>query len=114
MRANIVIALSLAAAVLTCLASRTALPQGAPALPADTSKLIPSTLPGYRTAQLKCGLCHSADYINLQPPGMTTPQWTAEMVKMQKTYGAPLSDAEIAQLGEYLGVTYGGQTPAGK
>ena len=76
------------------------------ALPEDASTLTPSQLPGYRTAQLKCGLCHSADYINLQPRGLTTAQWSAEMVKMQKTYGAPLSDEEVAQLAEYLAAAY--------
>jgi cytochrome c551/c552 len=80
---------------------------------ADTSKLRPSSLPGYAVAQQKCGICHSADYIELQPPNMTTPQWTAEALKMQHTYGAPIDDREIALLGEYLGVTYGGQAASG-
>jgi cytochrome c551/c552 len=80
-------------------------------LPADTSQLKRSDLAGYPIALQKCGICHSADYINLQPPGMTTQQWTAEMAKMQHTYGAPLSESDIDLVGEYLGVTYGGQAP---
>jgi cytochrome c551/c552 len=80
-------------------------------LPADTSRLRKSDLAGYAIALQKCGICHSADYINLQPPGMTTQQWTAEMAKMQHTYGAPLSESDIDLVGEYLAVTYGGQTP---
>ena len=84
---------------------------GGIALPADTSQLRKSDLAGYPIARQKCGICHSADYINLQPPGMTTQQWTAEMAKMQHTYGAPLSESDIDLVGEYLGVTYGGQTP---
>ena len=84
-------------------------PESDPVFPPDSSRLKSSSLPGYRIALQKCGICHSADYINLQPPGMTTPQWTAETVKMQHTYGAPLEESEIALVGEYLGVTYGGQ-----
>lgn len=76
-------------------------------LPADTSTLRESTLPGYAIAQQKCGICHSADYISYQPPGMTLEQWTAEMNKMQHSYGAPISAEEIEQLGAYLAVAYG-------
>ncbi|MEP7242682.1 MAG: hypothetical protein ABI885_03255 [Gammaproteobacteria bacterium] len=85
---------------------------GAPEeFPPDTSKLKTSSLPGFVIAQQKCGICHSADYIELQPPSMTTTQWTAEVVKMQHMYGAPIDEREIAALGEYLGVTYGAQSP---
>jgi len=73
----------------------------------DTSKLRPSKLPGYAIAMQKCAICHSADYVNYQPPGMTQTQWTAEMAKMQHTYGAPISDDEVKQLGAYLAVAYG-------
>ncbi len=31
---------------------------------------------------------------------------------MQHTYGAPLTESDIGLLGEYLGVTYGGQAPS--
>tara|TARA_R110002110_G_C13470525_1_gene720941 strand:+ start:54886 stop:55530 length:645 start_codon:yes stop_codon:yes gene_type:complete len=76
-------------------------------LPADTSRLQESALPGYAIALQKCGICHSADYIHFQPPGMTLAQWTAEMNKMQHSYGAPITADEIEQLGAYLAVTYG-------
>jgi cytochrome c551/c552 len=76
-------------------------------LPPDTAVLSASALPGYKIAVEKCGICHSADYINLQPPQMSLTQWTAEMVKMQHAYGAPIDDAEIKLLGIYLASTYG-------
>jgi cytochrome c551/c552 len=76
-------------------------------LPADTSTLRESTLPGYTIALQKCGICHSADYISFQPPGMNLVQWTAEMSKMQHSYGAPLNEEEIGLLGAYLAVSYG-------
>jgi hypothetical protein len=77
--------------------------------PYDTSKLRTSSLPGFAIAQRTCAICHSADYMELQPPNMTTAQWTAEIVKMQHTYGAPIDEHDIASLGEYFGVTYGAQ-----
>ncbi len=76
-------------------------------LPADTSTLRVSELPGYAIAQQKCGICHSADYISYQAPGMNQAQWTAEMLKMQHSYGAPINEDEIRLIGAYLAVSYG-------
>ena len=76
-------------------------------LPPVTAKLRPSPLVGYTVATQKCAICHSADYVNYQPPGMTLPQWTAEMAKMQHAYGAPIDETEIKQIGAYLAVAYG-------
>lgn len=76
-------------------------------LPSETVKLRPSALAGYAVAEQKCSICHSADYISYQPPGMTQTQWTAEMAKMQHMYGAPIDDAEVKLLGIYLAAAYG-------
>lgn len=76
-------------------------------LPPETAALKPSALPGYALAQQKCSTCHSADYINYQPPGMSLAQWTAEASKMQHVYGAPISDQDVSTIGAYLAVTYG-------
>ena len=88
----------------TCLSQATPLTI---TLPAETAKLRPSSLPGYQIAMQKCATCHSADYINYQPPGMTLMQWTTEMGKMQHMYGAPISDDEVKKIGAYLAVAYG-------
>ena len=77
------------------------------ALPPETVQLGPSPLPGHAVAMQKCGICHSADYVAYQPPGMTLAQWTAEMAKMQHAYGAPISDDEVRLLGVYLTSVYG-------
>ena len=76
-------------------------------LPAETAIFKSSTLPGYKLAQQKCSICHSADYINLQPPGMSLKQWAAEVGKMQHAYGAPISEEDIRLISEYLATTYG-------
>jgi cytochrome c551/c552 len=76
-------------------------------LPPETAAFKPSTLPGYPLARQKCSICHSADYISFQPPGMSLAQWTAEAGKMQHVYGAPISDQEVNVIGAYLAVTYG-------
>ena len=73
----------------------------------ETVQLKPSSLPGFAVAMQKCAICHSADYVSYQPPGMNQAQWTAEMAKMQHMYGAPISDEEVRQIGAYLAVAYG-------
>jgi cytochrome c551/c552 len=76
-------------------------------LPAETAKLKPSRLPGYVIATQKCAVCHSADYVKYQPPGMSLTQWTGEVGKMQHMYGAPITDDDVKVIGAYLAVTYG-------
>ncbi|HME80530.1 MAG TPA: hypothetical protein VKF82_00490 [Candidatus Eremiobacteraceae bacterium] len=57
--------------------------------------------PNVALAQSKCLICHSADYVYTQPP-LTKAQWTAEVTKMQKAFGAPIADADIPLLVDYL------------
>jgi len=76
-------------------------------LPPETAALKASSLPGYALAQQKCSTCHSADYINFQPPAMSLEQWTAEAGKMKNTYGAPINDEDVSIIGAYLAATYG-------
>lgn len=102
MKRSLTSVLMLAASLVTAVASAREI-----TLPADTSTLRVSDLPGYAIAQQKCGICHSADYISYQAPGMNQVQWTAEMLKMQHSYGAPISDDEIRLLGAYLAGSYG-------
>jgi len=104
---NAVVAIGLVAGLTAVVV--TAQPVGI-TLPPDTSTLRASDLPGYRVAQQKCGVCHSADYVSYQPPGMTQAQWTAEMTKMRQAYGAPLDDDDVKILGAYLAAAYGSAT----
>lgn len=76
-------------------------------LPAETAALRPSDLPGASMAARACAICHSADYIQYQPPGMSLSQWTDEVTKMQHSYGAPISANEVKAIGAYLAVAYG-------
>ncbi len=81
-------------------------------LPAETERLIESPLPGYALATTYCYTCHSTDYVRVQPPGMTRAAWRASVVKMQKTFGAPVPDEAIDPMAEYLARTYGAERPA--
>jgi cytochrome c551/c552 len=94
-----------------CLFVLSARAQAAPmtlTLPPETATLKPSTLPGYAIARQQCMICHSADYIKFQPPSLSLAQWTGEASKMQHAYGAPITDQDVALVGAYLSVAYGG------
>jgi sulfite dehydrogenase (cytochrome) subunit B len=62
--------------------------------------------PGSELAQAQCQFCHSTDYIVTQPPG-DAKQWDAVVTKMQKVFGAPVSEADARTITEYLSAAYG-------
>jgi sulfite dehydrogenase (cytochrome) subunit B len=68
-------------------------------LPPDNVQFKPG--PGVDLATANCATCHSAAYIYTQPP-LNRKQWTAEVVKMQKAYGAPINDTDITPIVDYL------------
>ena len=75
-------------------------------LPDETAALKPG--PNLEVAQNNCTACHSADYINTQPRGPKFKKdfWQAEVTKMIKVYGAPIDDADVPKIVEYLAATY--------
>jgi len=83
-------------------------------LPPETASYQASTLPGYQLAQVHCMVCHSAQYVQTQPPAMPASFWEATVKKMKATYGAQFPDADIPALTDYLSKTYGAQTTAAR
>jgi mono/diheme cytochrome c family protein len=59
-------------------------------------------------AQNNCTACHSPDYIRMQPQGPAYKKdfWQAEVTKMIKVFGAPIDEAEVPKIVEYLSQTY--------
>lgn len=80
-------------------------------LPPETARYAESSLPGYPAANALCLICHSADYTRTQPPGLSRSYWKAAVLKMQKTFGAPIPDGEIDPIVDYLVKTYGAERP---
>lgn len=75
-------------------------------LPAETAAFKPG--PGLEVVQGNCTACHSADYIKTQPRGEKFKKdfWTAEVTKMIKVYGAPIDDADVGKIVDYLAANY--------
>jgi hypothetical protein len=75
-------------------------------LPDETAAFKPG--PDLEVVQNNCTGCHSADYIATQPrgPKFKTDFWQAEVNKMIRVYGAPINDADVPKIVEYLAATY--------
>ncbi len=65
--------------------------------------------PGLDEVYANCMTCHSTRYITMQPPLPAT-TWTAEVNKMNKAYGAGISDADAAKIIQYLQAHYTPET----
>lgn len=57
--------------------------------------------PGYQTFNMNCVICHSARIVQIQP-NLPEKTWTAIVTKMQKSYGAPVSDSAAQIIVQYL------------
>jgi sulfite dehydrogenase (cytochrome) subunit B len=75
-------------------------------LPEETAAFKPG--PNLEVVQNNCTACHSADYVQTQPRGPKFKKdfWQVEVTKMIKLYGAPIADADVPKIVEYLAATY--------
>ena len=80
-------------------------------LPPDGVQLRPSVLPGYAKAQAQCVACHSAEYMQYQPATAARPYWDAMARRMKLVFKAPLDEADIPVIVDYLVKTYGNEQP---
>jgi cytochrome c5 len=69
-------------------------------------KIVLADGPGKDTPEKYCNLCHSLDYITMQPR-FSRVQWTGTVNKMIKTFGAPISDEDAKVIIDYLAMAYG-------
>ena len=75
-------------------------------LPEETAVFGPG--PNQDAVLGNCASCHSADYIKTQPQGAAFKKdfWQAEVTKMIKVYGAPIDEADVAKIVDYLVATH--------
>ncbi len=64
------------------------------------------TGPGLDKVSTLCNICHSTDYITMQPP-FPRATWTAEVNKMIKVMGAPINEDDAKTIINYLVAAYG-------
>ena len=75
-------------------------------LPADHPYGMLKPGPGSDVTERKCVICHSTDYIVMQPHE-DQKQWDGVVTKMIKVFGAPVNDADAKVIAEYLARHYG-------
>ena len=80
-------------------------------LPADGVQLKASTLPGYAKAKAECVECHSAEYMVYQPANAPRAYWESMVQRMQAVFKAPINDADMPLIVDYLVKTYGNEQP---
>jgi cytochrome c553 len=68
-------------------------------LPDATAILPPG--PNVELVTANCTACHSAEMITNQP-ALSQPAWEAAVTKMQKVYKAPIAEADVPKIVEYL------------
>jgi cytochrome c5 len=74
-------------------------------LPEETAAFKPG--PNLDVVKNNCTACHSADYVNTQPLMKNRKDfWQAEVTKMIKVYGAPIDQADVGKIVDYLAATY--------
>jgi mono/diheme cytochrome c family protein len=62
--------------------------------------------PGAELAIGNCAVCHSSDYLSMQPP-LNAAGWSAIVQKMREKYGAPLPADKVDDVVRYLVTAYG-------
>jgi sulfite dehydrogenase (cytochrome) subunit B len=75
-------------------------------LPKETAEFKPG--PNLDVVKNNCSGCHSADYVKIQPQNMKSKKdfWQAEVTKMIKVYGAPIDQADVPKIVDYLTDAY--------
>ena len=74
---------------------------------ADESSIVLQDGPDADLTRARCSICHSPDYIPMNSVFLTRAGWDAEVHKMIKVMGAPISEEEAARIINYLANHYG-------
>ena len=73
-------------------------------LPAETPVFKPGK--GSELMAAYCLTCHSAEYFTTQP-ALPRKAWEATVIKMREKFGAPVPEANVAEITDYLTENYG-------
>lgn len=63
--------------------------------------------PGKELVAANCSMCHSLDYIQMNSPFLDSKGWEASVNKMIKAMGAPVAEADVQKIVDYLASQYG-------
>jgi sulfite dehydrogenase (cytochrome) subunit B len=92
---------------LLALTMMAALAAGALAAVAEEQSIALKPGAGLEIVEGNCGACHSLDYIPMNSPFLDASAWNAEVTKMIKAFGAPISETDAKTIADYLAKNYG-------
>ena len=67
----------------------------------SSTRVFPGVGAGADAINANCVTCHSASMVFVQPP-LSKQTWTNEVTKMRKVYGAPIAEADVPAIIDYL------------
>ncbi len=73
----------------------------------DESRVKLKDGPGKDVVQGSCVMCHSLDYIPMNSVFLDRKGWEAEVSKMIKALGAPITPEDAPKIVDYLSENYG-------
>lgn len=62
---------------------------------------------GKELVTANCSMCHSLDYIPMNTPILDRKGWEGSVNKMIKVMGAPVAEADVQKIVDYLASQYG-------
>jgi mono/diheme cytochrome c family protein len=83
----------------------TAVLPGAAAADEKSIQLKPG--PGLDKVESNCSGCHSLDYVPMNSAFLNAAGWDAEVAKMINAFGAPIDQADVKAIADYLKSNYG-------
>ncbi len=63
--------------------------------------------PGKDVVEASCAACHSLDYIEMNSGFLDRGKWEATVKKMIDRFGAPIGEADVVAIIDYLTTNYG-------
>ena len=78
----------------------------APLALADEGEIKLKDGPGKDEVVASCAMCHSLDYVPMNSPFLDRKGWEAEVNKMIKAFGAPVSPEDAPKIVSYLAENY--------
>jgi mono/diheme cytochrome c family protein len=63
--------------------------------------------PGVDKIVRNCAGCHSLDYVPMNSPFLSPAGWDAEVAKTINAFGAPIDQADVKIIADYLKSNYG-------
>jgi sulfite dehydrogenase (cytochrome) subunit B len=73
----------------------------------DETQVKLTDAPGAELVRTHCSVCHSVDYVEMNSPFLKRAGWEAEVRKMIKVMGAPIPEAQVSPIVDYLARHYG-------